>query len=378
MLHLTYLMVWKGRISSIALRRKLIIAAGLLLFLAVILTVMALASGQEADSGATGKNLSLDVYLYNTGKTLVAGYIDNVDDLPFLKPTHYTPKYTTQYTSKYAFDHQLYVWTDALTLKQGENWKLIFPSLGFYGDYHIIFHLPSNLMLGRINSSKGLNYLVLVSNDSLTVDAQGYNVRDPTISVEYQQTLEEYPPNNISIGRSSYNFLLIIGTVFILAIGLVFAFIIRRRKEKLQPKEIDRPEAVKIYESQKSTEAVLPLKNVFSSEKDQQAYVTNEEDELNESTLLVPQLEGISKKIEISDKMNAIMETLTPRERAILKTLIKHGGRMTQLEIRYETDSPKSSVAMILISLEKRKLITKKEFGRTNIVELSEWFLSGK
>jgi uncharacterized membrane protein len=76
--------------------------------------------------------------------------------------------------------------------------------------------------------------------------------------------------------------------------------------------------------------------------------------------------------------MKAVMETLTPRERAILETLIKHGGRMTQLEIRYETNSPKSSVAMILISLEKRKLITKKEWGRTNVVELSEWFLSRK
>lgn len=51
---------------------------------------------------------------------------------------------------------------------------------------------------------------------------------------------------------------------------------------------------------------------------------------------------------------------------------------MTQTEMRYETGSPKSSLAMILFSLEKRKLVTKREWGRTNVIELSEWFFSKK
>jgi uncharacterized membrane protein len=85
-----------------------------------------------------------------------------------------------------------------------------------------------------------------------------------------------------------------------------------------------------------------------------------------------------SAAIVISSEMEAVMQTLTARERAVLTTLIDHGGRMTQADIRYETGTPKSSLTGILISLERRKLVTKKEWGRTNIIELSEWFLSKK
>jgi len=82
--------------------------------------------------------------------------------------------------------------------------------------------------------------------------------------------------------------------------------------------------------------------------------------------------------IAVSSEMEAVIETLTARERAVMSTLIAHGGRMTQAEIRYETGTPKSSLTGILISLERRKLVIKKEWGRTNIIELSEWFLSKK
>jgi len=96
--------------------------------------------------------------------------------------------------------------------------------------------------------------------------------------------------------------------------------------------------------------------------------------------------EGYASKVEIaakneiviSSEMEAVMQTLTAREQAVITTLIDHGGRMTQAEIRYETRTPKSSLTGILISLERRKLITKKEWGRTNIIELSLWFLSKK
>ncbi|MGV8174400.1 MAG: DUF7343 domain-containing protein [Methanothrix sp.] len=80
--------------------------------------------------------------------------------------------------------------------------------------------------------------------------------------------------------------------------------------------------------------------------------------------------------IAVSSEMEAVMQTLTARERAVMSTLISHKGRMTQAEIRYETGTPKSSLTGILISLERRKLVIKKEWGRTNIIELSEWFLS--
>ena len=76
--------------------------------------------------------------------------------------------------------------------------------------------------------------------------------------------------------------------------------------------------------------------------------------------------------------MNAIMETLTNNERVIVQTLIAAGGRMTQAELRHETEMAKSSLSGILLSLKNRKLINKIEYGHTNGVELSEEFLSKK
>ena len=88
--------------------------------------------------------------------------------------------------------------------------------------------------------------------------------------------------------------------------------------------------------------------------------------------------ESARRVIVVSSEMDAVMQTLTARERAVMSTLIEHGGRMTQADIRYETGTPKSSLTGILISLERRKLVSKKEWGRTNIIELSDWFLSKK
>jgi uncharacterized membrane protein len=87
---------------------------------------------------------------------------------------------------------------------------------------------------------------------------------------------------------------------------------------------------------------------------------------------------SVKNVIVVSSEMEAVMQTLTARERAVMSTLIDHGGRMTQADIRYDTGTPKSSLTGILISLERRKLVSKKEWGRTNIIELSDWFLSKK
>lgn len=51
---------------------------------------------------------------------------------------------------------------------------------------------------------------------------------------------------------------------------------------------------------------------------------------------------------------------------------------MTQADIRYETGTPGSSLTGILVSLERRTIVMKKEWGRTNAIELSELFLSEK
>ncbi len=170
--------------GSVVLLRKFIVGAGILFIL--IFTI--LASGQDFDSEPVGKNISLDVYLYDSGKALVAGYVDSIEGLAFLEPPRYAPNNTAQYTSKYRFDDQLYAWTDALTSKQRENWSMDFSCWGFYNEYHVVFHLLDSLRLGRINSSNGLSYMVSASNDSLIVEAQGYRVHDPVISIEYRQS----------------------------------------------------------------------------------------------------------------------------------------------------------------------------------------------
>ena len=85
----------------------------------------------------------------------------------------------------------------------------------------------------------------------------------------------------------------------------------------------------------------------------------------------VPEEEAAGE-VSISGEMAAVMETLTERERSVLEVLIKHQGKMTQADIRYETGIPKSSLTGIIVSLERRKIVTKKEWGRTNVIELSE------
>ncbi len=354
----------------------------------LLLVAIALASGQEFD-GTEEKKLSLDIYLYDTGSALVTGYVDDPMSLTFLRSAQYIASYN-QFPSNYRYEndtHRLNAWTDALTSKQGENWSIIFSCDGFYNEYHVIFHLPDRLRLGRINSSTGLSYLVSTSNDSLIVESQGYRVYDPAISIEYRQPLEpegnenDGIAGNISsngdslIGDSSnvdnsglnqaYFLLLLIAA---LAIGSLIIFIIHRRAALPRIKSPIPETGIVNSGDDQSLDALPP-------EFDQLAE-TSEEDAKPEE---MPSLgEGPKKEIAVSSEMMAVMDALTPRERSIVEALIKRGGRMTQAEIRYETNLPRSTLTTILISLERRGLITKREWGRTNVVELSDRFLSGK
>jgi len=352
------------------------------LALLLFLIAMALASGQEFDGKAIEKNISLNVYLLNTGQAMIMGYVDDPRGLIFLRPAQYTYPANAGYASRYRYENdtrQLYALTDSLTFKQGDIWKLVLTCPGFYGEYRVIFHLPGDLRLGRINSSEGLKYTVSASNDSLVVDAQAYSIRNPSIAVEYQQPLaKDISPEEIN-SVSSPNRLLIAGSIFFtLVIVSAFVFIARKRRKDVLIEESDTQKVNHLPVSEIPDKS-RPIETANTEEaprsKESQFVDISEEAELDVNPLVE---EGPKKEIKINSEMAAVMETLTPRERSILEMLIRHGGRMTQTEMRYETGSPKSSLAMILISLEKRKLITKREWGRTNVVELSEWFLSRK
>jgi uncharacterized membrane protein len=377
----------------------------ILLVSLLFLTVIIFARGQELDVEAVEQNLSLDIYLYSTGKALVAGYVEDLRGLTFLRTAQYNALYPNQYILKYSYDnntHQLYTWTDTITRKNGENWSLAFPSRGFYSQCRIVFHLPDDLRLGRINSSGGLNYVITASNESLLVDAQGYRVEDPSIVIEYQQplgteTLQDASAMDIS-SSSTQNKPILFAILVLILVGVAFVLVSRKRREKLSLLEANQAEPSTAERRSVTSNPNLAAQTLQTAQKAlHQDYVSFEadpstdaaEDEAenqNEndpdvSTLTddMPLIKGGPKKeIKVSSEMAAVMNTLTPRERSILETLIKHGGRMTQMEMRYETGSPKSSLSMILLSLEKRKLIAKREFGRTNVVELSELFLSGK
>lgn len=382
----------RDRLVSMVLLKKILKRSALLLFLVAII----LATGQEPDARAAGKNLSLNVHLLDTGQALVVGYVDDPRGLIFLRPTQYTDPAAAQYASRYRYENdtrQLYAWTDALTFKQGDTWRLMFQCPGFYGEYRVIFHLPGDLRLGRIDSSDGLKYMVFASNDSLVVDAQAYGIRNPAITIEYQQPLAEdasLEEINGSGNSGSNDILLVVGIIssLVLVIGSAFAFRMKRRGKEMEIGERDMQKqkaghslGVEFPDPSKSIEIARPLEEDTNSGASRFVDIS-EEAELDEMAPTASQPDDMlgerKGEIEVGSELKAVLDTLTPRERSIMETLIKHGGKMTQMEMRYETGVPKSTLTMVLISLEKRNLVTRKEWGRTNVVELSERFFSGE
>lgn len=391
-------------------------------------------------SSEEASRLILNVYLDGTGKALVTGYVENPEGLPFLNSSQYNYENDTS---------QLYALTNALTRKDGDTWTLDFESSGYYEDYRVTFYLPSDFLVKNISSSQGLEHLLSASNDSLALDFQGYDVLNPTASIEYQQPLEAgVPPDpRIRIALSQSPYLLPIILILIAIVAAAFLWRYRsRRPQGFAQSEDDigtsgfeksigvsnakaggaaaltagtspadalptdalptdtSPEDTEIL-GEVATEAEVPAETSARSEQVQ----SHEADVPSESRFKMQKPEefddddfvedarakeearteaGVeadvqlpmppAEKIEISSEMAAVMETLTPRERAILQALIDRGGRSTQADLRYETRTPKSSLTGIIYSLERRKLVTKKEWGRTNVIELSEWFLSKK
>lgn len=386
-----------------------------LIFVAAFLVMSAHA--QESYS-TFGQSLILNVYLDNAGKALVTGYAEDVSGLAFLAG------------SQYRFEndsHQLYALTDGLTAKVGDLWTLSFDATGSFDDYRVTFYLPSETSLGEINASQGLGYLLSASNESLVADVQGYDVSDPRISIKYKQPLaangSSLPPLPGYPGEGAALIMLIIAAALLVA-GFGFAVLLQRKRRSLvassiaSPKENGAEEVIAVEPAREAATASLPEKPdmaqppdlPFASAKAPSSFeasaipLANEPgcQELSSSSvddLADIQAQGspfvesakdpelpvanlakpsMTDAIVVSSEMEAVMQTLTARERAVMTTLIDHGGRMTQADIRYDTRTPKSSLTGILISLERRKLVSKKEWGRTNIIELSDWFLSKK
>jgi uncharacterized membrane protein len=152
------------------------------------------------------------------------------------------------------------------------------------------------------------------------VEVQGYDVQDPVVTIEYRQPFFKADEQNNSAG-----FYLLIA---VMLLGLGLAFLIIKRREEVRRTDLQEPRRV----------------------------------------------DDPAKSIEITSELDAVMHTLTENELTVLRALLGHGGSITQLDLRHKTNTPKSSLSDILLSLERRNIITKKEFGKTNLIQLSEKF----
>lgn len=373
------------------------------------------------NNGTYPGNLVLNIYIDEGGKALITGYADSINGLPFLKGSQYKYDNSTK---------QLYALTNSLTDKSGDDWKTKLPTQGNYSEYHSIFYLPASVKISKIDSTSGLDYLVSAANDSFQVDFHGYDVKSPTITIDYQIPLTGSTTPSITNAGS----LMPMGTLLglVLASGLIVIWIKRRSSapsdhgdhQLEEPRSLTNESQIQVDSSSSASDEVdspqqrsneneqilaedhfviedeLPIgtktqltspESIPSEVQDNsiepiEEQFKNNDDQYAED-LDVPESDESIKvgidtnndnNIEITSEMAAVMETLTARERAVLSTLIEHNGKMNQADIRYETSIPKSSLTGILLSLERRKLITKKEKGRTNAIELSSWFLAKK
>jgi len=388
--------------------------AGLLNFIVIAIFIHAIVSGvlgqgynANQTNGTYFGNLVLNIYIDEAGKALITDYADNIDGLPFLISSQYKYDKNTK---------QLYALTNSLTYKSGDDWEIKFLSLGNYSEYHSIFYLPPSAKISRIESSPGLEYLVSSSNDSFQVDLHGYDVERPTTIIDYQL----FPGETGMPSKSNTNIMTPIFAV--LGVTLALAALIRimkrrgsepsskaSRQHEDSRSQINRP-IDQVDEVLKEVDNDSQIFDEIKQSGYQDYFVATDDLPVEMTAMEIPaessegpiKMEigpepfkvkaeiyeanrGNPKKdelfeddIKITSEMSAVMETLTSRERAVLTALIGHKGVMTQADIKYETRIPKSSLTGILLSLERRKLINKKEEGRTNVIRLSEWILSKK
>jgi len=335
-----------------------------LLFLLVMSTA--------ALSADENRSLVLNVYLDWTGKALITGYADSLEGLSFLKSSQYSYDNSTS---------QLYALTNALTSKAGDAWTLQIQLRGSYERYSMTLYLPGDAMLSSISLSEGIGYLVSSTNQSLAVDLQGYDLIDPSVVVEYRQpllTVSNVSSINASLppARKNQAYFAVGAALILIACGTAFWILRRRMESHGEMASRSEPQATG-HPATPGGEPAGSLSSDSASDGSEMPDGTlgvdlNVDEPMRSS--FIPGYEPI----EITKEMAAVIETLTSRERAVVETLLKKSGRMTQADLRYETGIPKSSLSGILNSLERRKLIKKREWGRTNVIEIAEWFVSRK
>lgn len=327
-----------------------------------------LSSGSWAleDESSDSRGLVLDIYADDAGKALVTGYVKGIEGLPFLN------------ASEYQYDddaRQLYAVTNVLTWKNGDEWEIRLPAEGSYGEYHVTFYLSKDVQLSNITGTEGLDYLVSSSSDSFVVEFHGYDVTSPSAVVRYRQPLNgdqvEVAATGLPPAESSSLSLVLVGAIILALIVIVAAVKFRKPGSSLSPGGAETSYDLEVIG------AAEAIREVRKADDEVRSEAETEGDAVLADSATAPPDEDESAGALISGEMAAVMETLTERERSVFEALIKHEGKMTQADIRYETGIPKSSLTGIIVSLERRNIVTKKEWGRTNVIELSERLRAG-
>ncbi|MFQ6136202.1 MAG: helix-turn-helix transcriptional regulator [Candidatus Hydrothermarchaeales archaeon] len=290
----------------------------LFIFIIFCFTLSLTYSQEGILEGDTTTQIALNVYLDESGKALMTGYIakeEMLTRLSFLEKSQYLYLNDT---------NEIYAVTQELTSKEGGQWRLEMSLDGYFSEYNIVFYLPNGASLNSIDLSEEINYYLKVDNESLVLTTEGFEVTNPKVMIGYTLPIETEIVNEKGTreeGEIFPSILFLTILVLIVVVGVIF---IRRSTSGVQKVSISK------------------------------------------------------KEIPPTESMMKVIETLTENERGIVELLLKEGGKLTQSKIRRELGIPKSSLSGMLNSLRRRKIINKREYGRTNLIELSEWFLSEK
>jgi len=314
------------------------------------------ASSQSVSGGLVPNQLILNVYIDESGRCLVNGYVKDPGSLPFLNSSEYSYEEDSR---------QLYAITNALTSKSADNWSVRLESKGVYEEYRIIFYLPADAKLTGVDYSQNMDYLVYAANKTVVAEVHGHDITDPAVDIGYALQLadERVGMANTSNAAGSGG-----GTG-----GL---------NQGPYPPPPPPPPRRSISGGPESFSAADEILMRTTSSGQRGSGNNSEQDSEHKGQAEFKQNEadrvGIRAGVEMTGDLAAVMATLTDKEQSIIKGLLQRGGRMTQRDISRETEISKSSLSGILTSMEKRKLIIKREKGRMNIIELSERFTNNK
>ncbi|MDD4651817.1 MAG: hypothetical protein PHQ34_06265 [Methanothrix sp.] len=330
-----------------------------------------MSAGQNGpDDSEISDQLILSMYIDDSGRALINGYVDDPESLAILRSGS---------SSEYTYDNgsrELYALTGALTTKSGNNWTIQFESTGSYDEYLVMIYLPEDARLKGVKCSSGIDRLVSASNESFIIECHGSGITDPAIFIEYLIPLAKSPRadgNDFRDGYAGYSYRAI-ALFFLLAAGLcLLALMLRSRNASVKAKdwtETGKAIASPTAPAPDSSHLSVPLKD--NNDPGWPSLLRDEKMGPGASSSNKDHVEAM----ELTGEVSALMDTLTDREKSIMKILLKRGGAMTQTDLRTELDMSKSSLSGILTSMERRKIITKRGKGRTNVIELSKEFLN--